>query len=274
MFAVRAVLDAGVVAGGEVVAFERGQAVEEGAVLDVLVAAQAGVRGAAGGVFGHEAVHHRLAEAVFEVHDVVADAELAGHPAGVVDVFDAAALLASGELGGTLLGPEAHGDADDVVALLDEEGGGDGAIDSAGHADDDPRRLHGCATISGMAALPPGMVHLEAEALANRAVDVLSEHQALDIALLDISRTATFTDYFVIATAQSPLQFDALKEYLERGLEPEGHRLRHREGSADSGWVLLDFGEIIVHLFSPEKREYYRLEELWGRTAQVVRFTG
>lgn len=78
----------------------------------------------------------------------------------------------------------------------------------------------------------------------------------------------------MIATAQSPLQFSALADYLEKDFLPEGIGLRHREGSPDSGWVLLDFGDVIVHLFSPDKRQYYRLEELWGRTAQVVRFTG
>lgn len=113
---------------------------------------------------------------------------------------------------------------------------------------------------------------LSPEALAQRAVDVLSEHKALDIALIDISRTATFTDYFVIATAQSPLQFDALVEYLERDLAPQGVHLRHREGTPESGWVLLDFGDLIVHLFSEEQRAYYRLEDLWGRTSTVVRF--
>ncbi len=110
--------------------------------------------------------------------------------------------------------------------------------------------------------------------MAQRAVDILSERQALDLALIDISRSATFTDYFVIATAQSPLQFSALEEALEKELKKEGHELRHREGSKDSGWMLLDFGDLIVHIFSPEKREYYRLEELWGRTSPVVRFTG
>jgi ribosome-associated protein len=115
---------------------------------------------------------------------------------------------------------------------------------------------------------------LDSEELANRAVDILSEHSALDLAMIDISKTSSFTDYFVIATAQSPLQFSALTEYLEKELEPEGVQLRAREGNADSGWVLLDFADIIVHLFSPDKREYYRLEELWGRTSQVVRFTG
>lgn len=101
---------------------------------------------------------------------------------------------------------------------------------------------------------------------------MLSEHKALDIALIDISRTATFTDYFVIATAQSPLQFDALSDYLERDLGPQGISLRHREGSPENGWVLLDFGDLIVHLFSEDQRAYYRLEDLWGRTSTVVRF--
>ena len=117
-----------------------------------------------------------------------------------------------------------------------------------------------------------GAQFLDSESLAHRAVDILSDHKALDLALLDISRTATFTDYFVIATAQSPLQFSALADYLEKELKPEGHDLRHREGSPDSGWLLLDFGDIIVHIFSPDQRQYYRLEDLWGRTSPVVRF--
>jgi len=91
--------------------------------------------------------------------------------------------------------------------------------------------------------------------------------------LIDISRVATFTDYFVVATAQSPLHFSALAEHLEKALKEEGHALRRSEGTRDSGWVLLDFGDIIVHLFSPDKRDFYRLEELWGRTCPVVRFT-
>ncbi|HET7738175.1 MAG TPA: ribosome silencing factor [Tepidiformaceae bacterium] len=115
---------------------------------------------------------------------------------------------------------------------------------------------------------------LDSETLANRAVDILSDRQAEDIVLVDISRTATFTDYFVIATALSPLQFNALAEHLEKELKPEGHDIRHKEGSPQSGWMLLDFGDIVVHVFSPEQRAFYRLEELWGRTAPVIRFTG
>lgn len=106
------------------------------------------------------------------------------------------------------------------------------------------------------------------------AVDVLSEHQALDIAMIDISQTSSFTDYFVLATAESPLQFSALVRELEKSLREKGAERRHHEGSKDSGWALIDFGDIVVHVFTPELREYYRLEELWGRTSPVVRFTG
>lgn len=118
-----------------------------------------------------------------------------------------------------------------------------------------------------------GARFLDSESLANLAVDVLSEHQALDIALIDISKTSSFTDYFVIATAQSPLQFSALADYLEKALKPEGHDLRHREGTAESGWMLLDFGDVIVHVFAPDQRTFYRLEDLWARTSPIVRFT-
>lgn len=115
-------------------------------------------------------------------------------------------------------------------------------------------------------------MRLESEQLANAAVDILSERLALEIALVDISRTATFTDYFVIGTAQSPLQFAALQEHLEKGLTEMGASLRHTEGTAAGGWVLMDFGDLIIHIFTAERRAHYRIEELWGRTSPVVRF--
>ena len=115
---------------------------------------------------------------------------------------------------------------------------------------------------------------LDSEPLAHRIIDLLSELQAEDIALLDIARSSSFADYFVLATARSPLQFTAIADRLGHELKEAGSPPRHQEGRKESGWVLIDFGDVIVHLFSPEKRDYYRLEELWGRTTPVVRFTG
>jgi ribosome-associated protein len=99
---------------------------------------------------------------------------------------------------------------------------------------------------------------------------VLSERQAGDIVLMDIAKVSAFTDYFVIATADNPRQMNALVESLDRDLRDEGVRPRRSEGTPDSGWVLVDFGDVIVHLFAPAERAYYNLEGLWAKGVSVV----
>jgi len=99
---------------------------------------------------------------------------------------------------------------------------------------------------------------------------VLSDRQAADIVLMDIGKVSTFTEYFVIATANNPRQMNALMDALSRDLRADGIKARNIEGAADSGWVLIDFGDAIVHLFSPEQRDYYNLEELWAQGVSVV----
>lgn len=84
-------------------------------------------------------------------------------------------------------------------------------------------------------------------------------------------RVASFADYFVIASAENPRQMRALVETVEKDLRADGVRSGHQEGSPDSGWVLIDCGDVIVHLFSPDLRDYYALEELWRAATQVVR---
>ena len=111
----------------------------------------------------------------------------------------------------------------------------------------------------------------EPDDIARRIVDLLADRQAEDIVLLDIRRVAPFADYFVIASAENPRQMRALVQTLEKELRQDKVRSFHREGDLDSGWVLLDYGEIIVHLFSPELRAYYALEELWREATPVVR---
>jgi ribosome-associated protein len=107
--------------------------------------------------------------------------------------------------------------------------------------------------------------------VARRIVDLLADRQAEDIVLLDVRRIAAFADYFVIASAENPRQMRALVETVEKDLRADGVRSGHQEGSPDSGWVLIDYGDVIVHLFSPDLREYYALEELWSAATQVVR---
>jgi ribosome-associated protein len=82
---------------------------------------------------------------------------------------------------------------------------------------------------------------------------------------------ATFADYFVIASAPTARQIQALLDSIDKELGKKSIAVR-REGNADSGWVLLDLGDVIVHLFDPDMRAYYKIEELWSRGAAVVRF--
>jgi len=87
---------------------------------------------------------------------------------------------------------------------------------------------------------------------------------------MDISKVSSFTDYFVLATATNPRQMNALIDSLQRDLKGEGVRPLRTEGAPDSGWVLLDFGDAIVHLFSPDDRRYYNLEGLWAQGVSLV----
>ena len=123
---------------------------------------------------------------------------------------------------------------------------------------------------TGRSACATRSLPLEPLDLAQRLADLLSERQAADIVLMDISKVSTFTDYFVIATVGSHRQMNAVIESLDRDLRDDGIRPRRTEGAPDSGWVLMDFGDAIVHLFSPDDRAYYALESLWAKGVSVV----
>ena len=128
----------------------------------------------------------------------------------------------------------------------------------------------GNGTYNGKKA--PGGLALNPTELAHRVVDIASDLQAEDIVLLDIRGQAIFADYFVIMTAGTDRQARALREDMVRRLKLSGVNLNNREGGrGDSGWVLLDFGDVIVHIFGQEQRDYYRLEGLWSKAPQVVR---
>ena len=120
---------------------------------------------------------------------------------------------------------------------------------------------------------PVTETEIESSELARKLVDLLADRQAEDIVLLDIHDIAYFTDFFVIATALNPRHVGALIDTFEKELANEGIKSLHREGEANSGWVLVDFGGVIVHIFTPEQREFYNLEGLWGRAGvPAVRF--
>jgi ribosome-associated protein len=92
------------------------------------------------------------------------------------------------------------------------------------------------------------------------------------VLLLDIRNVASFADYFVIATAGSSRQIDAILQTIDQDLR-KGEKVRPSgtEGDPNTGWVLLDYGDVIVHIFGPDEREYYDLESLWATAVPVVR---
>ena len=95
-------------------------------------------------------------------------------------------------------------------------------------------------------------------------MEILENKLGEDIILLDIKDIANFTDYFVIANGTSDRMLDSLSSSVLRGIKTKHQKNTQSEGIARSGWIVLDYGDVVVHLFSPDQRDYYRLEELWS----------
>lgn len=96
-------------------------------------------------------------------------------------------------------------------------------------------------------------------------VDILNEKKVEDIVLIDISQALPIADYFIIGTVVTSHQIVPIVKELEEKLKPYGLKQINRAASEQSGWFLLDFNLIIIHLFTPETREYYQLENLWKK---------
>lgn len=103
-------------------------------------------------------------------------------------------------------------------------------------------------------------------------MDTIIDKKGGDILLLDISEEAIFTDYFLICNGENDRQIRALAEGIAEDAKIKADVIPWgKEGEPSNGWVLLDYGDLIVHLFSPEMRDYYNLEELWSDAHIVLR---
>ena len=112
---------------------------------------------------------------------------------------------------------------------------------------------------------------LEALEVARKAVEAASDKQAIDIALLDARGVCAFADYFVICSGDSERQIKAIIDEVTHTLKGDGIVPHHHEGTVDSGWLLLDFGDVIMHIFAPFEREFYKLDKLWSQALPIVR---
>ncbi len=106
--------------------------------------------------------------------------------------------------------------------------------------------------------------------LAYTIVDALEEKKGEDILILEMKDVSLLADYFVICSGTSPRMIDALSNAVIDVVK-QSHQIKPRvEGSSHAGWILADYGDVILHLFSPDRREYYGLEELWQDGRVVV----
>ena len=107
--------------------------------------------------------------------------------------------------------------------------------------------------------------------LARRIVELAEDKKAADIVLLDLAGLTTMADYFVICSGGSERQISAIADGILETLRDEGVKPIGREGTAESHWVLVDFGSVIVHVFTPPERDYYQLEKHWAGAKTILR---
>ena len=102
------------------------------------------------------------------------------------------------------------------------------------------------------------------------AINVLEDKKAEDIRVIDISEVSVMADYFVIASGSNPSQLQAMVDNVDETLGRAGHPVKQIEGYNSANWILMDFGDIIVHVFDKENRLLYNLERIWrdGKTIE------
>ncbi len=108
------------------------------------------------------------------------------------------------------------------------------------------------------------MTALVGERKARRAAHAARDKHALGLVVLDVQRISSVTDYFLICSGRSTTHLETITQAIREELRADNVRPLHSEGVADSGWVLLDYGDVLVHVFLEETRAYYALERLWG----------
>ena len=107
--------------------------------------------------------------------------------------------------------------------------------------------------------------------LAHHIVDLVEDRKAEDILLLDLRPDNIIADFFIICSGDNERHLRALTESVRADIKTAyGHIPFSNEGTAAHGWVVMDYGDVVVHFFSPEKREYYALEDLWDAASRVM----
>lgn len=100
--------------------------------------------------------------------------------------------------------------------------------------------------------------------IAEKAYEILEDKKAKNIEIIDISKISTLADYFIICSGTSTVHIRAVADELDLKMNEAGFNLIHKEGYESARWILLDFGELVIHIFHEEDRSFYNLERLWA----------
>ena len=107
--------------------------------------------------------------------------------------------------------------------------------------------------------------------IAREIIDVAEDLQAHDILLLDVREVCSYADAFILLSASSARQINSIREAIDKNIFKDKRELLRSEGDAQSGWILMDYSDVIVHIFSPTGRNYYDLERIWRDAKNLVR---
>jgi len=111
----------------------------------------------------------------------------------------------------------------------------------------------------------------DSEALAGRIAAIASDRKAIDIVVVDLRGMVGYTDFFVVCSGNTERQTKAIHDAVYRELKDEAGLLpRRSEGLSEARWILLDYSDVVLHVFTPQAREFYRLENLWGDAPRRV----
>jgi ribosome-associated protein len=113
---------------------------------------------------------------------------------------------------------------------------------------------------------------LDSKLFAEKIADLIFNKKGYDVKILDLRLVATFSDFFVICSADSDTQVKAIADEVDKSLRDEGIKCWHKEGYTALTWILLDYVDVVVHIFKKDAREFYNIEKLWGDapTVEVV----
>jgi ribosome-associated protein len=111
---------------------------------------------------------------------------------------------------------------------------------------------------------------MNSKEIALFSAKILDKKKGIDIVIIDIEEKSSFADFFVLASGNSERQIDSLSDEIESSFEKEGILLKGIEGKPPSGWILMDYGDVIINILTVEMRERYKIEKVWGDCEIII----